>query len=269
MNKIGVISDTHGLLRPEVKESLQDCDAILHAGDINQPELLDELREIAPVRAVCGNADESWAEAEGIAQVTSLNLFGLNIGMAHTKKAARSVAEDSDIIITGHTHKYEEKIADGKLWLNPGTCGPVRRSAPITLAVIETTGDGTYRIVKVDIPQSEEKKGSDKKNSSKKSSDREEAAARSAEEKAAGKNEKKSSPKKESSKKNARKKKTKNAPVTKDLIGRVVGDVNTGIPVSGIADKEEISEDLAEEIRRLYVTHQGIDAEGILQKMSL
>ncbi len=241
MNKIGVISDTHGLLRPEVKESLKDCDAILHAGDIDKPELLDELREIAPVRAVCGNADESWAAKEGIDQVTSLTLFGLKIGMAHTKKAARDVAEDSDIIITGHTHKYEEKIASGKLWLNPGTCGQVRRSAPITLALIETTGDGTYKIEKVDISQTEEKKDTERKSSSKKSSD----------------------------KKSSRKRKTKEPPVTKDLVEKVIKEVNAGTPVPKIAEKLDISEDLAEEICRLYITHHGIDAEGVLGKMDL
>ncbi len=252
MRKIGVISDTHGLLRPEVKESLKDCDAILHAGDINQPELLDELREIAPVRAVCGNADESWAESEGLAKVTSLDLFGLKIGMAHTKKAAREVAEDCVLIITGHTHKFERKMADGKLWLNPGTCGPVRRSAPITLAIIETEGDGTYQVVKVDIPLPEEK------SSSKKSSGKKESSENAAADKAA---------KKDSSKKSSRKKKSKGTPVTKDLVESVIGDVNAGIHVSKIAEERGISEEVAEEICRLYITHHGIDAEGVLEKM--
>ncbi len=281
MKRIGIISDTHGLLRPEVKQSLKDCEAILHAGDINKPELLDELREIAPVRAVCGNADESWAESEGIALTTSLTLFGLQIGMAHTKKAARSVSEGCDIIITGHTHKYEEKTTDGQLWLNPGTCGPVRRSAPITLAVIETEGDGTFQVVKIEIPQPEDKKNSDKKNSDKKNSDKKnsgkkESAARASEEKSGGESKKtaqknsnanKSAENNESVKKSSRKKKTKEPPVTKDLIEKVIMDVNEGIPACDIAKRYEISENTAEKIRWYYIENHGIDAEGVLSKI--
>ncbi len=252
MKKIGVISDTHGLLRPEVKESLKDCDAILHAGDINKPELLDELREIAPVRAVCGNADETWAEVEGLAMTTELTLFGLKIAMAHTKKAARDVAADSDIIITGHTHKYEEKTEGAQLWLNPGTCGPVRRSSPITLAIIETEGDGTFRVERIDIPHPEETK----KSSGDKEPD--------------GKSEGKSSGRKEKAEK---KKSTRSSrgkgeeTASKNLVQSVIRDVNAGTPIPKIAQKRGISEDLAEEICRLYVTHQGIDAEGVIQKM--
>ncbi len=243
MKKIGVISDTHGLLRPEVKEGLKDCDAILHAGDINRPELLDELREIAPVRAVSGNADEAWAEIEGLEPTARLTLFGLEIAMAHTKKAARPVVAGSDIIITGHTHKYEEKEADGQLWLNPGTCGPVRRSSPITMAVIATEEDGSYQVEQIIIPHPEEKKSSDKKSSAKKDAD------------------------KKSTKKTTRKKKSKED-VTTDLIAEVIRGVNTGIPVPQIAENLDISEDLAGEISLLYVNNQGIDAEGILKKMS-
>ncbi len=171
MRKIGVLSDTHGLLRPEVKEQLRDCDAILHAGDIDKPELLDELRECAPVRAVCGNADESWAAMEGLELTTSLDLFGLKFYMSHMKKHIEKGIEDRDIIITGHTHKYEEKIVKGQLWLNPGTCGPCRVSSPITIAIIATEGDGSFQVQKIDLPHSEEeKKSAEKKSSHKKSS---------------------------------------------------------------------------------------------------
>ncbi len=240
MKKIGVISDTHGILRPEVKENLRDCDAIFHAGDIDKPQILDELREIAPVRAVCGNADTSWAQMESLASYTELDLFGLRIGMAHTKKQVRGDVSDFDIIITGHTHKYDEKKAGGQLWLNPGCCGPQKRSNPLTMAIIETEGDGTYQIKKIEIVPPKEKKSSEKK----------------------------SSDKKDSAKKTSGKKKTKDPEVTVELISSVISDVNAGTSIQNIAQRRGISEDLAAQICRLYVTHQGIDAAGVLDKMS-
>ncbi len=246
MKKIGIISDTHGLLRPEVKENLAGCDAILHAGDIDKPELLDELREIAPVRAVCGNADSSWAEMESLAATADLTLFGLRIYMAHTKKQIRVPASDYDLIITGHSHKYDEKQEKEHLWLNPGTCGPRRRSNPLTIAIVETEEDGTFEVKKIEIVPSEDKKDSGKKSSGK---------------------EGEGSSKKDAGKKSSGKRKTKDPEVTTDLIGDVISDVNAGTPVDAIAQRRGISEELAEEICRLYVTHQGIDAEGVLNKM--
>lgn len=149
MCRIGVISDTHGLLRQEVKEILKECDVILHAGDIDRQRIVDELEEIKPLYIVRGNADKEWAK--GLPKELVIELFGCRFYMIHNKKEITAMSEEADIIIYGHSHKYEVKELDGKVWLNPGSCGKRRFSQPITMAVIEIGEDGKYTIVRKDI----------------------------------------------------------------------------------------------------------------------
>ena len=91
MHKIGIISDTHGMLRPEVIDALKGCELILHSGDINKQEILDKLEQIAPVHAVRGNNDKKWAEH--LPETLTLNVFGIQIFMVHDKK---SIPKKSD-----------------------------------------------------------------------------------------------------------------------------------------------------------------------------
>ncbi len=149
MHQIGVVSDTHGLLRQEVRELLEGCDAILHAGDIGRQAVLEELRECGPLYAVRGNADKAWAESLPVE--LQVELFGHRFYMVHNKKDISPRAEDADFIVYGHSHRYEEKEVGGQVWLNPGGCGRRRFSLPITMAVIEVEDDGRYRIVRKDI----------------------------------------------------------------------------------------------------------------------
>lgn len=118
MHKIGVISDTHGMLRAEVTEALQGCELILHGGDINKQSILDELNEIAPVRAVRGNNDKEWAE--DLPKTITLDVCGLRVFMVHNKKEIPGDLPETDLVIYGHSHKYEEKTAGGIQYLNPG-----------------------------------------------------------------------------------------------------------------------------------------------------
>lgn len=149
-HKIGVLSDTHGLLRPEIERLLEGCEWILHAGDINRQEILDKLKETAPVYAVKGNNDKEWAEY--LPKTQLLHLYGKKIFMVHNKKEIPKDLEGIDIIIYGHSHKYEEKRVGGQLWLNPGSCGPRRFTQPITMAVLEIREDGSVMVRKHDIP---------------------------------------------------------------------------------------------------------------------
>lgn len=149
MRRIGVISDTHGLLRREVAQILQECDAILHAGDIDGQSVLDELRKCGRLYVVRGNADKAWAE--GLPQELTVELFGINFYMVHNKKDVSAAADEADIVVYGHSHKYDEREQDGKIWLNPGSCGKRRFTLPITMAVIEVGEDGTCRIQRKDI----------------------------------------------------------------------------------------------------------------------
>jgi len=147
--KIGIISDTHGLLRPEVMEILKTCDCIFHGGDINKPEILDQLRSLASIYAVRGNNDKEWAE--GLARTLRFSIEGVEFFMTHNKKDVAWNLENVQVVIFGHTHKYLEQKIDGRLWLNPGSCGRRRFDQEITMAVM-TVEDGKYQIEKIVIP---------------------------------------------------------------------------------------------------------------------
>lgn len=146
MVRIGVISDTHGLLRPAVLEVLATCDCILHGGDINRPEILETLNAIAPLYVVRGNNDKEWAE--NLPHSLRVELAGTSIFMVHNKKDVPKDLGDTKVVVFGHSHKYFQQEIDGRLWLNPGSCGKRRFDQEITMAVL-TTKDGTATAEKI------------------------------------------------------------------------------------------------------------------------
>ena len=148
--KVGVIADTHGLLRPEVVERLRGCDAILHAGDVNRPELLDALRAIAPLHVVRGNNDKEWAE--GLPRSLTVELDGVRILMIHNKRELPRELGDAQVIVFGHSQKYFEQTIDGRLWLNPGSCGKRRFDQEISFALLHMDG-GAWRVEKIVLKQ--------------------------------------------------------------------------------------------------------------------
>lgn len=135
--RVGVISDTHGLLQPAMVEVLTTCDCILHGGDINCPEILEQLRAIAPLYVVRGNNDQAWAEA--LPQTLQIDLAGVSIFMVHNKKDVPRDLAHVDVVVFGHSHQYFQKKIDGCLWLNPGSCGKRRFNQEITMAVLTIT----------------------------------------------------------------------------------------------------------------------------------
>ena len=147
MHRIGVISDTHGLLRPEVAEVLQSCEVIFHGGDVNRQSVLNELKRIAPVYVVRGNNDKEWAEH--IPETLNLDIFGLKVFMVHNKKFIPEDLGEADLIIYGHSHKYEERRQENQYYLNPGSCGPKRFHQEITMAVLTVEDGHVIRIEKV------------------------------------------------------------------------------------------------------------------------
>ena len=138
---MGVISDTHGLLRDEALAALQGSQIIIHAGDIGNAEVLERLREIAPVFAVRGNNDRAdWAS--GLPLTDVVDLAGLHVYLLHDigdldidPAAARMAA-----VITGHSHKPRAEVRDGVLFLNPGSAGPRRFKLPVTVARLTVEG---------------------------------------------------------------------------------------------------------------------------------
>ena len=146
--KLGILSDTHNLLRPEVLEALAGVDAILHAGDISSRAVLDRLGKIAPVYAVRGHADQDWGE--DVPPFVDMELGGLHIYMTHKKKDLPRDLTPYDLAVVGHSHRYAETTQGHVLLLNPGSCGPRRFHQPITLVLAETENEG-IRISKIEI----------------------------------------------------------------------------------------------------------------------
>jgi len=146
--KIGIISDTHGLLRPEAERLLADVDHILHGGDIGRPEIVAALRRIAPVTAIRGNVDTGdWARE--YAETERVRLAERSIFVLHDLKALRidPAATGIDVVVSGHSHVPKISTVDGVLYLNPGSAGPRRFKLPITLATLDVAQDALRPVI--------------------------------------------------------------------------------------------------------------------------
>ena|ERR1700675_1201879 len=141
MKTIGVISDTHGLLRPEAVEALRGSDHILHAGDMGTAEALKELQRIAPVTAVRGNIDrEAWARK--FAHSEALQIEGVSIYMLHilAELDLKPEVAGFGVVVYGHSHVPESEVRNGVLYFNPGSAGPRRFKLPVTVGRLVVEG---------------------------------------------------------------------------------------------------------------------------------
>ena len=149
---IGVISDTHGLLRPEALEALRGASHILHAGDVGDIDILDALRQIAPVTAIRGNIDTHGPTAQ-LPATEAIELNGQLIYMLHSlaeldlKPEAAGIA----IVISGHSHKPKIENRNGVLYLNPGSAGPRRFRLPITVAHLHLDATSRAEIIPLSV----------------------------------------------------------------------------------------------------------------------
>ena len=158
--KIGVISDTHGLLRPEVAPALAGVERILHLGDVGKPSILDELEKIAPVTAIRGNVDREGAcgELPETDVVLIQDSLGKNhyIYMLHDLKTLHldPAAGKFAAVLYGHTHVPSYHMKKGVLYFNPGSCGPRRFELPVTVGLLIINSDGELKpeIIYLDIP---------------------------------------------------------------------------------------------------------------------
>ena len=215
--KVLVISDTHGLLRPEVFEQIKNSDAVIHGGDIDTKAILDEIKSLmkpgASLFVVRGNNDRTLTE---LPNSLVFELCGARIFLVHNKRDIPKNV-DANIVIFGHSHKYYEETVSGQLWLNPGSCGKRRFNLPLTMAVLNIDESG-YFIEKIEIET-----------------------------------------------------RPKNALVPdKDLLRIIQGvmrRMDKGDSAVMIANKLKIDAEFVEQIMRLRVTHPGVDADGIMNKM--
>jgi putative phosphoesterase len=141
--RIGVISDTHGLLRPEAVAALRGSDLILHAGDIGAPAILDELAALAPLAAVRGNNDEA-AWARSLPETAEVAVEGLRIYLLHdiNRLALDPRASGYHVVVAGHSHRPRKERRRGVLYFNPGSAGPRRFRLPIALGRLWISREG-------------------------------------------------------------------------------------------------------------------------------
>jgi putative phosphoesterase len=151
--RIGLISDTHGLLRPQALDALVRVDGIIHAGDIGNAAVLERLAAIAPLAAIRGNNDAGdWAEA--IPDTLRLDIGGVMVHVLHDAKQLDidPAAEGIDVVIAGHSHKPSIEYRDGVLFVNPGSAGPRRFRLPVSVGFLEIdAGTASASLLTLDI----------------------------------------------------------------------------------------------------------------------
>jgi putative phosphoesterase len=139
--KVGLISDTHGLMRPQALEVLQGCDYLIHGGDIGKPEILETLKAIAPLTVVRGNNDTDDAWASDVPYEAVLLIGEVAIYTTHIlADVPKSLPDDVRVVVTGHSHRPLQQVRDGVLFINPGSAGPRRFKLPITVGMLHIDG---------------------------------------------------------------------------------------------------------------------------------
>ena len=149
--RIGIISDTHGRLHKRVAARLQGVECILHAGDFDDPSVMREVDNLAPVYGVRGNNDwGGWARE--LPRTLRIDMGGVSFCMAHRQEEIPWNLTGVDVVVCGHTHQYKEEQIMGRLWLNPGSCSfPRPYSTAPTMVLKETDEEGGYSVEKGEL----------------------------------------------------------------------------------------------------------------------
>lgn len=219
--KILVLSDTHGLLRPEVSEMLGNCDAVIHGGDFHTQEIVDRIMEAVqpdiPVFMVRGNNDGEWAAH--LPHYCEFVLKDVRFYVVHDKKDLPENLKDCQVVIFGHSHRYSEERVEGRLYLNPGSCGRRRFHLGLTMAVLYLE-DGYISVERIEISQEDMKISSKQDNRLR-------------------------------------------------AIRNIMKRMDKGQQIKKISRELKLEYDFVEEICRIRVTHPGVTANGILDKIEV
>ena len=147
--KVGLISDTHGLLRTEAQKNLEGCELILHAGDLDHPGILKELEQIAPTVAVRGNMDFGvWAR--DLKTIERLRLGKWSLVIIHNLEDLPPLSTEDNLVIHGHSHRFSITGKNGVPYINPGSAGPKRFLLPITMGLL-TLEDEKFSLKKLEL----------------------------------------------------------------------------------------------------------------------
>ncbi|MCD7766753.1 MAG: metallophosphatase family protein [Lachnospiraceae bacterium] len=240
--RIAVLSDTHDALREEVLEQIRLADAVIHAGDVSKPEIVDRikanLKRDAHLYLVRGNMDGDWAKR--VPETLEFELEQVRIFVVHDRKKA-VIPENCDIVISGHTHRFLAETTDGRSWLNPGTCGRRRFHSELTMAVLQIEGN-SWQMEKIGI---------------------------GAEDASAGKNENAIAAAEVSGCGAGSGLMELSSGALLLLISGILERVDKGKTISQIAGEMNVDEMFVEDICRIYVTHPGVTANGILDKLEV
>ena len=227
--RAAVISDTHGLLRQETEEFIEGCDVVIHAGDVDTPEIYEKLKGRKPLYLVRGNNDGGWAGH--LPESLQFELEGVPVFLIHNRKDIREIGKDVSLVIFGHSHKYGEEWTEGRCWLNPGSCGKRRFGLALTMAAVTLRAGKICGVERIDLKSAEPGKAPDRKTGSLDSMPPE-ADRRKA-------------------------------------ICRILKGMDKGETIAEIASKCSLPKGFVEQVCRIRVTHPGVSAEGIVNKMEV
>ena len=266
---IAVISDTHGILRPEVVQHIEACEAVFHGGDMDNPEILRRLQALRPVYAVAGNADADWAG--GLPGELTAELYGFRFYMIHNRRQIRRNLSDYDIVICGHSHKYQEGREGGTYYLNPGSCGRRRFRLPLTMMIL-TLYPGTHEIAvqRIDLPLPPASSSAPSASPPGPSASPPGPSASSPALSASPLASAASSPALSSSPSAPSAGEPGQSLSERDmhkLVKLVMKNMDAGRPVPDIAARTGADPALVEQICRMYATHPGVDVDGILDRL--
>lgn len=272
--RAAVISDTHGLLRPEVEKILQSCDVVIHAGDFDNQMVYHKLKIKRPLYAVRGNNDGEWAEQ--LPLIRRFALGGFSFLLVHDQEDIPQDVKEAQVIIFGHSHMHFQRQENGRLWLNPGSCGYRRFTLPLSLVVLTLEDEGC-EIESIFLEEGEDglmlRKESSWFSKPEKAKNHQENRQEKLKEREKTEKKEKTGEDKTVSGLRKRLRERKNEGIRQRdqlfVIAKIMRLLRRGAQVEWVADNMRLDPAVVEMIYRISVTHPQADAHQILDKLEV